>query len=60
MNKEIKISFPEKKEEALRYFLQKKNASLETELAASLSRLYDRHVPPTVRDYLDEVEKALD
>lgn len=58
MEKDIEISFPEKKEEALRYFLKKKNVSLEAELAASLSRLYDRHVPPTVRDYLDEVEKS--
>lgn len=57
MEKEIKVSFPEKKEEALSYFLKRKNSSIEEELAAALSRLYDRHVPPTVRDYLNEVAK---
>lgn len=58
MDKEIKVSFPEKKEEALSYFLKRKNSSLEAELTAALTRLYDRHVPPTVRGYLDEVVKV--
>lgn len=54
METEIKIKFPKQKVDALTFFLRKKETSVEAELGNALLRLYDKHVPPTVRDYLDE------
>ena len=54
MNKTITLEFPEKKLEALSHFLAKKDTTVDTELIYSLGRLYERHVPPTVREFLDD------
>jgi hypothetical protein len=54
MNKTITLEFSEKKLEALSHFLAKKDTTVDTELAYALSRLYERHVPPTVREFLDD------
>ncbi len=54
MNKTITLEFPEKKLEALSHFLAKKDATVITELTYALSRLYERHVPLTVREFLDD------
>lgn len=54
MNKTITLEFPEKKLEALSHFLAKKDTTVDTELTYALSRLYERHVPPTVREFLDD------
>lgn len=54
MESEIKIKFPKQKLDALTFFLRKRDTTVEAELGNALSRLYDKYVPPTVRDYLDE------
>lgn len=51
---EIKISIENERLEALTYFLQKKEtSSLQKELGKILEELYEKTVPPDVRDYID-------
>lgn len=54
MNKTITLEFPEKKLEALAHFLKKKDTSVEAELGYALTRLYEKTVPPTVREFLED------
>ena len=54
MNKNITLEFPAKKLEALSHFLKKKDTSVEAELDYALARLYEKTVPPTVREFLDD------
>ena len=54
MNKTITLVFPEKKLEALSHFLKKKDTTIEAELDYALARLFEKTVPPTVRDFLDD------
>ena len=54
MNKTITLEFPEKKQEALSHFLKKKDTTIETELDYALARLYEKTVPPTVREFLED------
>ena len=50
---EIKISIDNERLEALTYFLQKKEtSSLQKELGKILEELYEKTVPPDVRDYI--------
>lgn len=51
---EIRISIESERLEALTYFLQKKEtSSLQRELGKILDELYEKTVPPDVRDYID-------
>ena len=52
MNKTITLEFPAKKLEALSHFLKKKDTTIEAELDYALARLYEKTVPPTVREFL--------
>ena len=54
MDKNITLEFPAKKLEALSHFLKKKDTSVEAELGYALTRLYEKTVPPTVRDFLED------
>ena len=54
MDKTITLEFPAKKLEALSHFLKKKDTSVEAELGYALARLYEKTVPPTVREFLDD------
>ena len=54
MDKNITLEFPEKKLEALSHFLKKKDTSVEAELGYALTRLYEKTVPPTVREFLED------
>lgn len=54
MNKTITLEFPAKKLEALAHFLKKKDTTIEAELGYALTRLYEKTVPPTVREFLDD------
>lgn len=58
---EIKISIDNERLEALTYFLQKKEtSSLQKELGKILEELYEKTVPPDVRDYIDgRLKKAV-
>ena len=54
MDKNITLEFPAKKLEALAHFLKKKDTSVEAELGYALARLYEKTVPPTVREFLED------
>ena len=54
MDKTITLEFPAKKLEALAHFLKKKDTSVEGELGYALARLYEKTVPPTVREFLED------
>ena len=50
----ISISMDAAKLRATKKYLEKKELSIEKELADALQKLYEKHVPATVRDYIDE------
>jgi hypothetical protein len=50
----ITISFEDEKLSAVRRYMQKKKASLEDELIAQLTKLYEKHVPVGVQEYINE------
>lgn len=51
--KEIKISFPEVKMEALVYYLKKQNETVESVLKAHMDKAYEKNVPASVREFLE-------
>ena len=50
----ISISMDAEKLRATKKYMEKKELSIEQELADALHKLYEKHVPATVRDYIDE------
>lgn len=55
MKKEaITIQMDAEKLRAVKRYMEKKDADLEKELGDSLQKLYERYVPATVREYIDE------
>lgn len=53
MKKQITVSVPDYQAEALACFLHRKDTTIEKELEYAMTRLYEKHVPPTVRDFLE-------
>lgn len=55
MKKEsITIQFEAEKLRAVNRYMDKKDADLTQELCDSLQKLYEKYVPATVREYIDE------
>lgn len=54
---ELKILFPTEKLDALRFFMEKKELTIEQELKEFLDKTYEKVVPAHVREY---VESRLD
>lgn len=52
-DKEIKITFPEEKMEALVFFLGEQNEKVENVLTAHLDKTYEKCVPQQVRKFVD-------
>lgn len=50
---ELKLSFPTEKLEALRFFMDKKQQTVEQELKEYLDKTYEKLVPAQVRDYVE-------
>ena len=50
----ISISIDAAKLQATKKYMEKKEMSIEKGLADALQKLYEKHVPATVRDYIDE------
>ena len=50
----ISISMDAEKLRATKKYMKKKELSIEQELADAFRKLYEKHVPATVRDYIDE------
>lgn len=55
MKKEsISVQMESEKLRATKRYMEKKEASIEQELANALVKLYEKYVPATVREYIDE------
>ena len=52
-NTSIQLTYDAAKLAATRQYIAKRGESLETELAGALQRLYEKHVPPQVREYIE-------
>ncbi|BAL01448.1 hypothetical protein OBV_42490 [Oscillibacter valericigenes Sjm18-20] len=50
---ELKVSFPAEKLDALRFFMDKKERSIEQELKSYLDKTYEKAVPAQVREYVE-------
>jgi len=60
---ELKIPFPSERLDALRFFMEKKDQTIEQELKDYLNKTYERLVPLNVREYVEsrlEPETAQD
>jgi len=60
---ELKIPFPSERLDALRFFMEKKDQTVEQELKDYLNKTYERLVPLNVREYVEsrlEPETAQD
>ncbi len=55
MKKEaVTIQMDAEKLRAVKRYMEKKDAELEQELGDSLQKLYEKYVPASVREYIDE------
>lgn len=50
---ELKVSFPMEKLDALRFFMDKKQQTIEQELQDYLDKTYEKAVPAQVREYVE-------
>lgn len=50
---ELNVSFPEEKLQALRFFISKKDQTIEHELQDYLNKTYEKMVPAQVREYVE-------
>lgn len=49
---QISVAFEEKKLEAMTYFMEEKNVTIETAMQENLNELYEKYVPSAMRRYL--------
>lgn len=56
----ISIDMETEKLRALRFYLEKKETALETELEDFLAKLYEKNVPSQTREYIESMEEAVD
>lgn len=52
----VTVSFDAARLKAVKLYMGKKEIVLETELADQLRRLYEKHVPVSVREYIEQAE----
>lgn len=53
-NTNLTVSFDTEKLDALTYHMDKKDANLQTELQDTVQKLYEKYVPQTTREYIDD------
>ncbi|WP_313232616.1 DUF6103 family protein [Tissierella praeacuta] len=53
----VRISVDAEKLRAVKRYMEKKEVDLEDELADQLQKLYEKHVPINVREYIDEKQE---
>lgn len=53
----VKISLEAEKLRAIKRYMEKKEVDLEDELVDQLQKLYEKHVPINVREYIDEKQE---
>ena len=54
----ISVSFDEDKLKALNRYMSKRDLTVDAELTDALTKLYEKHVPAAVREYIDETDVA--
>ena len=59
MEKRITVKIEQEKYNAIVYYLEQKQLSVEQEMDGVLQKLYEKHVPAAVREY-QEAQLALD
>ena len=57
-NTTVQITYPTEKLEAIKQYIGRKEIDMSAELQEALSRLYDKHVPRDVREFLEAREAA--
>ena len=55
----ISLSMEAQKLGATKRYMEKKDASIEQELGEALQKLYEKYVPATVREYIDETTDSV-
>lgn len=55
----ISLSMEAQKLGATKRYMEKKDASIEQELGEALQKLYEKYVPATVREYIDETADSM-
>lgn len=50
----IQITFDTQKDRALRKYMKEKNTDPETEMTIYMDKLYSKHVPAAVREFIEE------
>lgn len=59
MKKEtVTISYDAEKLNAIKQYMGKKELTVEQEMQDYLEKAYEKHVPPTVREYIESRESA--
>ena len=53
----VRISVDAEKLRAVKRYMEKKEVDLEAELEDQLQKLYEKHVPINVREYIDEKQE---
>ena len=53
----ISISLEAEKLRAIKKYMEKKEIDVQDELAEQLQKLYEKHVPANVREYIDEKQE---
>lgn len=53
-NATLTVSFESEKLDALTYHMGKKEADLQAELNDTMQKLYEKHVPQTTREYIED------
>ncbi len=57
-NTTVQITYPTEKLEAIKQYIGRKEIDMAVELQEALSRLYEKHVPRDVREFLEAREAA--
>ena len=57
-NATVQISYPSEKLAAIQQYMGKKDVEMNAELQDALTKLYEKHVPREVREYLESQESA--
>lgn len=54
----LQLTFDSQKDRALRKYMREKGMDPETEMSVYLDKLYSRHVPAAVREFIEEECKS--
>ncbi|WP_313559626.1 DUF6103 family protein [Ruminiclostridium cellobioparum] len=55
----ITLKMESQKLSATKRYMEKKDVSIEQELGEALQKLYEKHVPAAVREYIDETTDSM-